>query len=133
MPKINSEIQIEINPAFFIFSWQDYWVKVPTLVSIDDNKQLVAIGEKVPTAGVTTIVLFSTGQNLPEGVERLDLLQAYLEYNIAKMFGDQKIRFFKPKIIFRGEQLLNQILCGYQRSLLEIAALAAGAKEVAFE
>jgi len=133
MSNITPQIHIEIDPAFFVFSSQKYWVKVPTLVSIDDKKQLVAIGEKVPTAGVTTIALFSPGQNPPDGVERLDLLQAFLEYNISKMFEKQKFLVFRPKIIFHGEQQLNQIFCGYQRSILEIAALAAGAKEVSFE
>ena len=133
MSNKNPQIHIEVNAAFFVFSWQEYWVKVPTLVSIDDKKQLIAIGEKVPTPGVTTIALFSAGQNPPDGVERLDLLQAFLEYNISKIFEKQKFLVLKPSIIFHGEQQLNLIFCGYQRSILEIAALAAGAKEVSFE
>ena len=133
MSNLIPQIHIEINPDFFVFSWQEYWVKVPTFVSIDDKKQLVAIGEKEPTEDVTTIALFSSGQIMPGGVEKLDLLQAFLEYNISKMFEKQKFLVFRPKIVFHGEQQLNQIFCGYQRSLLEIAALAAGAKEVSFE
>jgi len=134
MSTIIPQIHIEINPAFFIFSWKDYKRKVPTLISIDlSNKQLVAIGERVSDKDVFSIALFAPEENLPPGIERLDLLQTFLEFNIAKMFEKQKFLVFRPKIIFHGEQQLNQIFCGYQRSILEIAALAAGAKEVSFD
>ena len=134
MANLISQIDIEINPVYFIFSWKEYQRKVATLVGIDkDNKQLVAIGEKVADEDVASIALFAPEQDLPAGIERLDLLQTFLEYNIAKLFEKENFRVFKPKIVFHGEKQLNQILCGYQRSLLEIAALAAGAKEVVFD
>ena len=133
MANKNQQIDVEINPAYFVFSWQEYQLKVPTLVSIDlDKKQLVAVGEKEPTAGVATIALFSPEQNFPAGIERLDLLQAFWN-TLSRKYWRKKFSVLRPKIVFHGEQQLNRILCGYQRSLLEIAALAAGAKEVSFE
>jgi len=128
------QIDIEINPIYFVFAWKVHKRKVATLISIDTtNKELVAIGERAEGEEVTSIALFAPEENLPAGVERLDLLQIFLEFNIAKLLEKQKILVFKPKVVFHEDQQLNQILCGYQRGLLKTAALAAGAKEVSFD
>src|SRR5512140_197035 len=134
MPTIIPQIEIEINPVFFVFSWKIHKRKVAAIMSIDsETKELLAIGEKADGEGVTSFSLFEPEQNLPAGMEKMDLLQLFLEFNIAKLLEKQKILAFKPRIVFREDHQLQQIMCGYQRSLLKDAALAAGAREVSFE
>jgi hypothetical protein len=128
------QIDIEVDPVFFVFSWKVHNRKVATLVSIDTKtRELVSIGERAAGEDLASIALFAPEEALPANINRLDLLQSFLEYNFAKLFENAKTMVLKPKIIFHEDQRLSRILCGYQRSLLEIAALAAGAKEVSFE
>jgi len=128
------QIDIEVNPVYFVFSWKVHKRKVATLISIDSaTQELVTIGEKSDGEGVTSLNLFEPEGNLPAGIDRMDLLQLFMEFNIAKLLEKQKVLVFKPKIVFHEDGQLNGLLCGYQRSLLKMAALAAGAREVSFE
>ncbi len=134
MANINPQIDIEVNPVFFVFSYKVHKRKVAALISIDAaTKELISIGEKSEGEGVVSLSLFETEKALPAGLEKMDLLQLFLEFNIAKLLENQKVLVFKPKVVFHEDAQLGQVLCGYQRTLLKSAALAAGAKEVAFE
>lgn len=134
MPELLPQIEIEVNPLFFVFSWKIHRRKVATLVAIDTKtKDLIAIGEAGTGEDVVTVTLFEPCEALPPDVEKTEMLQTFLEFNIAKMLEKQKVLFTRPKIIFREDQSLKGLLCGYQRSILKAAALAAGAREVLFE
>jgi hypothetical protein len=134
MPELLPQIEIEVNPLFFVFSWKIHKRKVATLVAIDTKtKDLIAIGEAGAGEDVVTVTLFEPCEALPPDVEKTEMLQTFLEFNIAKMLEKQKVLFTRPKIVFREDQSLKGLLCGYQRSILKAAALAAGAREVLFE
>ncbi len=134
MPGLAPQIDIEINPVFFVFSWKVHKRKVATLVSLDiRTKELVTIGERATGDDVTSLALFAPEENLPAGVDRMELLQTFLEFNIAKLLEKQKLQVFKPRVVFHDDQQLSQVLCGFQRGLLKTAAIAAGAREVVFE
>ncbi len=134
MPNLAPQIDIEINPVYFIFSWKVHKRKVATLVSFDGNtRELVAIGERAAGDDVVSVALFAPEESLPAGVDRMELLQTFLEFNIAKLLEKQKLPVFKPRVVYHDDQQLGQVLCGFQRGLLKTAAVAAGAKEVVFE
>jgi hypothetical protein len=134
MPELLPQIEIEVNPLFFVFSWKIHKRKVATLVAIDTKtRDLVAIGEPGSGEDVVTVTLFEPCEALPADVEKVEMLQTFLEFNIAKMLEKQRVLIARPKIIFHEDQSLKRLLCGYQRSLLKAAALAAGAREVLFE
>jgi hypothetical protein len=134
MPELLPQIEIEVNPLFFVFSWKIHKRKVATLVAIDTKtKDLIAIGETGTGEDVVTVTLFEPCEALPPDVEKTEMLQTFLEFNIAKMLEKQKVLFTRPKIVFLDDQSLKGLLCGYQRSILKAAALAAGAREVLFE
>ncbi len=133
MVEIAPQIDVEINPVYFVFSWKVHKRKVATLVSVDTKTwDLVAIGECSTGEDVISLGLFEPDDNLPPEVDRLELLQTFLEFNIAKLLENQKVLVYKPKIVFHEDGQLHPLLCGYQRSLLKAAALAAGAREVVF-
>jgi hypothetical protein len=133
MVDIAPQIDIELNPVFFVFSWKVHKRKVATLVSLDTRtRDLVAIGEKGNGEDVVSVSLFEPCEDLPAEVDKAELLQTFLEFNIAKLLEKQKILVARPKIVFHEDQQLKQLLCGYQRALLKTAALAAGAREVVF-
>src|SRR5512138_2226922 len=126
MAGFTPQIDVEINQVYFVFSWKVHKRKVATLVSLDSNsKELVAIGEKAEGEGVTSLSLFGPEGELPPGMERMDLLILFLEFNIAKLLEKQRVLMFKPKVVFHEDGQLNSLLCGYQRALLRTAALEA--------
>ncbi len=134
MVEFSPQIEIEINPVYFVFTWKVHKRKVATLVSVDTKtKDLVSIGEKATGEDVVSLALFEPENNLPPEVDKMELLQTFLEFNIAKLLEGQRVLTFRPKIIFREDHQLCPLLCGYQRSLLKAAAHAAGAREVLFE
>ena len=134
MPELLPQIEIEVNPLFFVFSWKIHKRKVATLVAIDTKtRDLIAIGEQGTGEDVVTVTLFEPCEDLPPDVDKVEMLQTFLEFNIAKLLEKQKVLIARPKIIYRETQSLKGLLCGYERTLLKDAALAAGAREVSFE
>lgn len=133
MVEIAPQIEVEINPLFFVFSWKIHRRKVATLVSVDTKTlDIIAIGEKGNGEDVISVALFEPEDSLPAEMEKVELLQSFLEFNIAKLLEKQRILIFKPRIVFHEDQQLKGLTCGYQRTLLRDAALAAGAREVLF-
>lgn len=133
MAEIGPQIDIEINPLYFVFSWKVHKRKVPTLIGVDSKtRDILAIGEKAAGEDVVSLSLFESENGLPPDFDKMELLQSFLEFNIAKLLENQKLLFFKPKVVFHETDQLHPILCGYERALLKNAALAAGAREVAF-
>lgn len=134
MAEIGPKIDIEINPLYFVFSWKVHKRKVPTLVGVDTKtKDLVSVGEKASGEDVISLSLFEPENSLPPDLDKAELLQAFMEFNIAKLLENQKVLLWRPKIVFHEDAQLCPLLCGYQRSLLKTAAHAAGAREVVFE
>lgn len=134
MATLTPQIHIEINPVFFVFSYKDVQRKVATLVGVDTlGREIIAIGERPDHPDVITVALFGPNERMPEGFDRFSLLQSYLEYNIARLFETQKLPVFRPTLIFHNDAVLEGVMCGYQRTLLEMAAQGAGAKDARFE
>ena len=82
---LNPEITIEVNPEFFTFSHGMQTIKVDTLVTVlkNEKQEIIAIGENRTGSGIITIALFRANQNLPQGIDKLDLLTAFFDYALA--------------------------------------------------
>jgi hypothetical protein len=132
---LNPEITIEVNPEFFTFSHGMQTIKVDTLVTVLNNEkqEIIAIGENRTGSGIITIALFRANQNLPQGIDKLDLLTAFFDYALGKLFENKRVPVLRPLMIFHGVQSLEQILCGYHLSLLKSAALNGGARGIRFD
>ena len=125
---------IEVNPEFFTFSLKNEQLALKTVVCYEYEKRftLKSIGERVADANVITINLFNSNETPIPPVEKLWLLSGFVGYGISKLAKSNNL-VFRPHVIFRGDHNLSAVLCGFQRSLLRVAALEGGARKVDFE
>ena len=134
--KIAPEIIVEIHPDYFIFSKGERQFRLDTCINyILENGQfrLVNIGENKEIPGTNLISLFNPENSIEPELEKMSLLQAFFEYGIGESFESKLLPQLRPLIIFRNDAELDRLLCGYQKALLEFAALLGGARDVRFE
>ena len=127
-------MEIEVNPDIFNFILNDERLSLKTVVSYKYEKRftLESIGEKVSGANIVTVNLFDPSETTIPPVEKLWLLSGLIGYGIKKLAQKKNI-VFRPHVIYRGDNKLALVLCGYQKSLLRVAALEGGARKVYFE
>jgi hypothetical protein len=127
-------IDVEINPDFFVFTYGEEKLTVPALISFDIVKKVPdANGERLSGPGIITVTLLSAEQNPPPVLDKLDLLSNFFEYHFAQFSRKRIGPVFRPKVVIHGDEKLTSALGGYQRSLIKMAALVGGAKEVVFD
>lgn len=132
--KIFPILEIEVNPEFFTFTLKDERISLKTVVGYEYEKQftLISVGEKVAGNNIIIVHLFNPNETTIPPVEKLWLLSGFVTYGI-KNLAQKKNIIFRPHVIYQGDNTLSAVLCGYQRSLLRVAALEGGARKVDFE
>jgi hypothetical protein len=132
---LSPEINVEIYPEFFTFSYESQTIRVDTLVAVttDDKRKVIAIGGNRHGPDDLPIALFSAIQDLPQDIDKLDLLTTFFEFSIGKLFANKKLPVLRPMMIFHGVQHLEKILCGYHLSIIKLAALNGGARGIRFD
>jgi hypothetical protein len=129
------EITVEINPEFFTFSYESQTISIDTSITVtaDEKRKVISVGENRLGPDLLTIALFNADQNIPQDIDKLDLLATFFAFSIGKLLEKKKLPIFRPMMIFHGVQHIAQILCGYHLSLLKTAALNGGAREIRFD
>jgi len=133
--KLFPEVVIEANIEFFVFSWNENSVRMSTCLHIDPMKKLpLQIGEIQTIPDSVFIDFFNREQKIAAEINKLQWLSVYIQYGFGRLFEKSKIPLLpRPLVVFRNDQALYDVLCGYQRNILTTAATDAGAKQVRFE
>ena len=134
--KIAPEIIVETHPDYFVFSKGERQFRLDTCLNyiIEDGQfRLVNIGENKEIPGTRLMNLFDPENAVEPELDKMFLLQTFFEIGIGESFESKLLPQLRPSIIFRNDAELDGLLCGYQRALLEFAALLGGARDVRFE
>ena len=92
---------------------------------------LSADPEKPPEQPYQTVHLLNISDDIRGDTDRGDWLAAFIGCIIKKAIPPRSL--IRPRIVFHGTDSLHNLFGGYQRSVLEKAALAGGALGCVFE
>lgn len=130
----SAPITIHVDPDFFHFTTGTETLQLGTflyLKKVDGKYAFHSAGGEAPTTpGAIRIDLFRNSE-LPSGVNRMEVLEAYLRHGIQKL--SLKSRLIRPVITVQNIKSLEESLMGYQHYLMRPVLLEAGAREVRFE
>jgi hypothetical protein len=101
---------------------------VPTIHVSADGKILAVGGE--PTSGMVAhrIEVFSEDPP-PLGVSKLDCLTALFRHGLKTLF-DRSLFRLRPQVMVHGVGVVGHMFGGYERDLIALALMRAGAKAV---
>lgn len=132
--KLTGKITIDITPEMFIFSWRGRSISIETFLYLfneNEKYKILGIGENFEGSDTChRIDLFSGPPPKNNTISRSELLEAFLRFGFRKITDRVLIQ---PTIIFRGTYSINEILAGYQKTVLRDAAFKAGAYAVEIE
>ena len=131
--KLIPEITVEVQPDIFVFIWGADRIEMETIISFDPNTlKMLDIGKPTNINYGVSIHLFSNDPPCPN-VDKAELLNTFMMVVMKKMADKKHVVILRPKVIYKGDESLSNILCGYQRTLLTTAAIAGGARSAKFE
>ncbi len=134
--KLVPTIIVDITSDYFEFTEGDFQIRLETCLNYTIEEGIfkpVTIGQNIKISGTNFVRLFDPDFQNNLAINKMDFLEWFLEYAIGKIFEKRFFPALKPLVIYRGAEKLDKILCGYQRGVLEIAALLANARTVRFE
>lgn len=115
-------IEIYVEPNEFQFSHGFQRERISTYLFLSGDK-ILGVGETFEGAEkCTRIDLFDPSQ--PPIMNKHWILEAFLRYGMRKVL--KRKWTIKPRLYFRNTDSLNQICCGYQNSIIRMAALMNG-------
>jgi hypothetical protein len=133
---MSSDVFITISPDLMHLRRKELEVSIETVVflSFDEKKpKVVGVGEELSSSAANRRVdVFqknSWNQSFPS---KKEVLVAFFKHCIRKIHKDTKA-IVRPKVIVKGTQSLEDILCGYQQDLLKDVLTESGAREVIFK
>lgn len=131
---IGPEIIITVSPKSIDFQWNQNRLHLEPFVNIDPEKMApIQIGKDEALADSFLVGVFDPKSEIPSYPDKFPFLQMIFGYGIGKLFENQRLPVFRPLVIIRGERSLNELLGGYQRTLIYEAVMRAHARECRFE
>lgn len=134
--KMSTDITITMNPDLVHLQRKELKVSVKTVVFLsfdEENPKVVGVGdEQSSSAANRRVDLFKQNSWDQTRHSKKEILCAFFKHCIRKIHKDAKT-IVRPKIIVKGTESLEEILCGYQQDLLQIVLTESGAREVIFE
>ncbi len=129
------DISISVTPEKFSFKRGDTEKEFTTklYLSLDQNKpKIVGVGDEMySSAANRCIEIFKTENKYPTDLCKLEILDAFFKHAIRAVIS--KVTFVRPRIIVIGSESLENVLCGFQTSILKQSLVNAGAREVIFK
>jgi len=133
---LSAKIEIEVSPDRFVFKRNDLTKSLTTKVYLSNNTnnaKILGVGDEfVATQPNICVELFQEIQKgeLPNLVKS-QCLDAFFMY--AFRLITKKSAMIRPRVVFKNSESLNALLSGYQDTILQTAAINAGARECLFE
>jgi hypothetical protein len=124
--RLSPRVTITVTPNYFVFDSGKSSFQLDTYLYVTrESNQVAAVGEKVDGSDcedVFRVDLFKCGNLYSEKVDRLLMLQAFVNYGILKSLGQvRRFPIISPTVIFRGVEAFDSLFCGYQRGLFQLA------------
>jgi len=133
--KFARDVHIEFRGEDVFYSCERQSGSVVPVVYVTDDKDapvlLSADPETPPEHPYQTVYLFAIDEDLCGNVDRFAWLAAFIGCVIKKAIPPRCL--IRPRIVFQGTDSLHGLFGGYQRCVLEAAALAGGALGCVFE
>jgi len=133
---LSAEIEIGVSPDRFVFKRKNEIRSLRTIIFLSDDStesKVLGIGDDfISTQSNIRIELFQENQDgsLPN-IAKAECLDAYFRY--AFRLITRRSAMVRPRVVFKNSKSLDRILCGYQKLILQSAAVDAGARECIFE
>ncbi len=124
--RLSPRITITVTPDYFVFDSGKSSFQLDTYLYITrESNQVVTVGEKVDEGNYEDVFrfdLFKCKNLQSENVDKLLMLQAFMQYGISKSWR-QVTRFpmIPPTVIFVGVEAFDSLFCGYQKGLFQLA------------
>jgi hypothetical protein len=101
----------------------------------ETNPIIIAVGNsKVPAEPHIQVDLFGSNMSLPKSLDKGAVLERFFAYILRDLLSLNVLKLLvRPRVILKGADSLDSILCGYQKSLLRTAIIEAGARECIFD
>lgn len=132
--RFSNPMTIYVDPDMFHFTSGTQTIQFGTylyLKKVDGKYIYHSAGKEAPTRSeVVRIDLFRNSE-LPPGVNRMEVFEAYLRYGVQQLTN--KSRIIRPVVTVKNIQSLDSVLMGYQNALMKPVLLEAGAWKVQFE
>ncbi len=131
---LSGDIEVEVSPDYFRFihKGQEVIFRTVIYISNDGRPRVLGVGDDpVPAESNIRVDLFKAEVQRDDSVDKAECLGAFFRYCIRKSMGRRIM--IRPRIIFRNTESLRMILCGYQKVILDRAAMNAGAHECLFQ
>ena len=131
---LSGEIVVNVTPERFTFkrheTEKDFMTKL--YLSLDEKPRVLGVGDELmsPVANIC-IELFKSDIDDKKYIWKDEILDAFFKHAVRAVTN--RAVFLRPRIVFIGAQTLNDVLCGYQYSILKKTAMNAGARECVFE
>ena len=123
-------IELYIEPSEFRFTHGAHRERIATYIFLAGDNRVMGVGETFEGAEkCTRIDLFAPSS--PSTKNKFAALEAFLRYGIRKVI--KRKWTIRPLLYIRNAESLNHICCGYQNSILRLAAQTSGAYECEIE
>jgi hypothetical protein len=135
LTELSDEIEVTISPDVVSVTCKGKLesLKPVVYVSSDEtNPIIIAVGSSAdPSEPHIQVNLFHSGTLLPDWLDKGIVLERFFQYVFRSALNLGVLT--RPRVIVRGADSLNSILCGYQKSLLKNALIKAGAGKCVFD
>lgn len=131
---LSGDIEVAVSPDYFHFmrKGQEVIFRTVIYISNDGRPRVLGVGDNsVPAEPNIRLDLFKPEVQRTDSVDKVECLDAFFRYCIRKTVGRRTM--IRPRIIFTNTESLRMILCGYQKVILNRAAMNAGAHECLFK
>jgi len=136
--KLSEDIEITIGVETVSVSYRDRFERLKPVVYIsksETNPIIIAVGDsEAPAEPHIQVALFDSSVSLPKSLDKGAALERFFAYILRDLLGLSVLKLLAcPRVILKGADSLDSILCGYQKSLLRTAMIEAGARECVFD
>jgi hypothetical protein len=131
---LSGDIEVEVSPDYFYFRRKGQEKKFRTIsyLSAHGNPRFLWTGDdQIITEPNIRIDFFKRDESTIEAYEKGDCLVVFFKNCLLASYNRKSL--VRPRIIFRHSTSLKDVLCGYQKYILEKVALSAGAYECIFQ
>jgi len=130
--KVAAQVEVTVRPEAMSFRCKDKTESLKTVIYIAPaTRRVMGVGDPVPAdESCVGIDLFRPAV-MPKGADKVDCLTAFLSHAFRTVAVSGR-PLILPRVVFKGADSLDFILCGYQETILKRAAMEAGASECEF-
>ncbi len=135
LTQLSDDVQVTIGPDVVSVTCKGKLESLRPVVYVssdETNPIIIAVGSSTgPSEPHIQVNLFHSGTPLPDWIDKDIVLERFFQYVFRSVLNFGVLA--RPRVIVRGADSLDSVLCGYQKSLLKNALVKAGAGKCVFD